>query len=188
MVYADLPGFHLSTTGRDQAAAAAHRLVAAPIVAVVASPLARATETASLVAAPHRLAVTIDEELTEWRLASRWAGVGWDDLEDEFPGELEAYLGDPSHLPFSPETLRELADRIAGCIESWHRRLPDGDLVFVSHQDPIRAATRLLVGDCLSAFHRSKPDHCSVTTLQRTGKGWERTGYWAPKPGSDDPS
>lgn len=185
VVYADLPGFHLSATGRAQAAATARHLAGAPLVAVVASPLARAAETASIVAVPHRMSVTIDEQLTEWRLARRWAGVRWSELPEAFPGELEAYLADPSHLPFSPESLMDLGNRIVTSVESWRRRLPDGDLLFVSHQDPIHAATRRLTGDGIGAFHESKPEHGSVTTLERAGTGWKRTGYWAPGRGSD---
>jgi broad specificity phosphatase PhoE len=180
VVYADLPGFHLSPIGRAQAAITATHLAAAPVVAIVTSPLARAAETAGIVAAPFRMAVTIDERLTEWHLAGRWAGVRWDALATSFPGELEAYLEDPSELPFSPESLHDLAIRITGCLESWSRQLPDGDLVFVSHQDPIHAAARRLTGEDFASFHHSKPAHGSVTTLDRAGSGWARTGYWAP--------
>ncbi|HEU4438315.1 MAG TPA: histidine phosphatase family protein, partial [Methylomirabilota bacterium] len=43
----------LSAAGREQAESAARLLAATPLAAVWSSPLARARETASLIAAPH---------------------------------------------------------------------------------------------------------------------------------------
>ena len=76
LVYADLPGFGLSESGRLQAKEAGRYLASSPVVAVWSSPLERAIETAHLIASRHRLRVRVDAELTEWHLSGRWAGVG----------------------------------------------------------------------------------------------------------------
>jgi broad specificity phosphatase PhoE len=74
-VYARLPGFRLSSEGAAEAARLAERLAGAPVVAVDASPLERAVETAEILARPHGLSVRTDNRLEEWSFWSRWAGV-----------------------------------------------------------------------------------------------------------------
>jgi broad specificity phosphatase PhoE len=66
VVYARLPGFHLSESGQADAKALADALASSPLGAVYASPLERATETAELLGAPHGLQVRPDERLLEW--------------------------------------------------------------------------------------------------------------------------
>lgn len=65
ILYGRLPGFHLSATGAAQAAAVADALADRDIVAVIASPLQRAQETAAPIAARHDLAVETDPDLIE---------------------------------------------------------------------------------------------------------------------------
>lgn len=172
VVYADLPGFDLSDLGRRQAEAAAERLADCPVVGVWASPLLRALRTAEPIAAAHRLPVRVDDGLVEWGLASRWAGVGWDHLDDPFPGELGAYLEHPDDLPFSPESLDALAERVSAVAE---RLATDhGDVVLVSHQDPIHAAVRRLTGAGFAAYHEAKPGHAEIISLRPEADRWER--------------
>ena len=65
ILYGRLPGFHLSEMGRAQAEAVADALADRDIVAVIASPLQRAQETAAPIAAKHGLPVDTDPELIE---------------------------------------------------------------------------------------------------------------------------
>lgn len=168
-VYADLPGFDLSAEGRRQAADLAVLLSERPIAAVWSSPLLRALRTAEAVATSHRLPIRVHPDLVEWRLLSRWRGHRWLDLPSSFPGELEAYLADPTILPFSAEDLVELARRVAAVASS--EVGTRGDVVIVSHQDPIQAATRLLTGAGFHAFHQDKPRHAEPIFLQ-PGTPW----------------
>jgi len=181
LVYADLPGFGLSTRGRQEATAAAERLDAADVV--ITSPLQRATETAAIVAAVHGVEIVVDDDLSEWRLLRRWRGHRWEDLAVEFPGELAAYLGHPWDLPFSPESLEDLAIRTTGAIRRW-RSESTGSLVIVSHQDPIQASRLSLAGRPLARFQDDKPGHGSLIEL-RAGPGsieapWLERSSWAP--------
>ena len=181
IVYADLDGFALSELGRTQAALAARRLPQGSTV--VASPLGRALETAEIIAAKTGSVVTIDDDLTEWRLGRRWAGRVWDSLDEEFPGELSAYLEHPTELPFSPESLDEVAARTAGAVRR-HRKATDGPLVAVFHQDPIQAARLALTGAPLSDLQLDKPGHAAVITLETRPSGpWIERELWAPDQG-----
>ena len=178
IVYADLPGFPLSSLGRQQAAKSAERLP--DHATVVTSPLDRAVETATIIAEQRNGRLIVDDSLTEWGLATRWAGHPWDALDDVFPGELTAYLEHPVHLPFSPESLASLANRMAGAV-SKYRALTDGPLVVVSHQDPIQAARLSLTGRRLADLNRDKPQHASVIELEACPTGsWIECAMWAP--------
>ena len=60
ILYGRLPGYRLSDKGRAQAEAVADALADNDIVAVIASPLERAQETAAPIAARHNLTVETD--------------------------------------------------------------------------------------------------------------------------------
>lgn len=180
VVYADLPGFSLSPAGRAQAAASGKYLLARSPQAVISSPLDRALETAQAIAETVGVEPTTDERLVEWGLSARWAGVRWDDLPEVFPGEVEAYLATPHDLAFSPESIDQVADRMASAVDS----LDDGglkDAVIVSHQDPVQALRVRLVGGARESFTSGKPGHAAVITLERDAAGWTEVGYWEPE-------
>lgn len=170
IVYAALPGFHLSADGRRQADAVADRLRARPIVRIVSSPLDRAIETASPLAERFGLPITVDLDLTEWRMLDRWAGHTWEALSATFPGEVDAYLSDPTNLDFTDESLGDLAERCAFAV--LRHATPDGDTVFVSHQDPVEALTRRLTSSTLDNFHTNKPAHGDVRSLVSNSTRW----------------
>lgn len=181
MVYAGLPGFGLSDLGWWQAEAAADHLARLDVVGVVASPLQRAVETAAVIAGPHRVAVGTDVRLREWDLGDRWAGRRWEVLPAEFPGELEAYLADPTNLPFSSESLADLARRVAEAAEdAWNAQPCPGHVVLVAHQDPIEAGRRRLIGRGFDDFHAAKPAHAEVVSLVPGGSAWREIAVWSP--------
>jgi len=179
IVYADLQQFGLSTIGFSQARATAAYLAERPIRAVCSSPLTRASQTARAIAEPHQLDVEIVDQLTEFGLSSRWRGVRWEDLEELFPGEVDAYLDHPWDLPFSPESLDEMSDRMDETIRRLMEDHPGGELVVVSHQDPVQVARLSLTSAGFSSFSSDKPDHAEVITLE-PGTPWRETARWAP--------
>lgn len=184
VVYAARSGFGLSELGWRQAEAAADHLAGLDVVAIVASPLQRAVETAAAIASPHHVAVHTDARLREWELGDRWAGRPWEVLPAEFPGELEAYLADPTNLTFSSESLADVAARMAEAAEAaWSSRPRPGHVVLVGHQDPIEAGRRELCGSGLEDFHAAKPGHAGIVTLVPDGDGWQELDVWTPDTG-----
>jgi broad specificity phosphatase PhoE len=179
VVYASLPGFGLSETGVSQAKEVGRYLRSAPIVAVWSSPLERAIATAEPIATHHDLPIRIDTELIEWKMADDWAGIRWDDLPAQRPGELEAYLAHPDDLPFASEPLSALATRMRQAIASIAGR-HDGDVVIVSHQDPVQAARLSLTGRDLAGQQLDKPQHGTVITL-KPGNPWTELTAWTPE-------
>ncbi|MDE0122526.1 MAG: histidine phosphatase family protein [bacterium] len=179
LVYASLPGFRLSPRGVRQTRQAGCHLAGRPLGAVWSSPLERARQTAENLAVPHSLEVGVLPELVEWGLMDRWAGHRWEEIPELFPGEMEAYLQHPSDLAFAPETLPELADRIATAVRQAEATVSDGEVAVVGHQDPIQAGRLLLTGRSLTELFRDRPEHCSVITL-RPGDPWTEIGVWSP--------
>lgn len=180
LVYADLPGFHLSDLGREQAGSAAAHLGGSTVDAIVCSPLDRARETAAPIAHALALTVEIDDRLTEWGLSSRWAGVPWADLDHHFPGEIAAYTRTPHDLPFSPESIAAVAQRMEAAVADLGARHPGGTAVVVSHQDPVQALRLGLRGLDLAALNTDKPGHACVITLERSAGEWRETASWLP--------
>lgn len=185
VVYAALPGFGLSERGRAQAKDVARYLRSAPVTAVWSSPLQRAVETAEPIARAHDLPIRVADDLIEWKMADDWAGIRWEALPTERPGELEAYLEHPLDMPFAKESLTNLAQRMRTAliaIAADH----DGDVVVVSHQDPVQAARLSLTGNDLAGQHTDKPMHGTVITL-RPGTPWTELTSWSPEQGPEFP-
>ncbi|MDH3307048.1 MAG: histidine phosphatase family protein [Acidimicrobiia bacterium] len=179
VVYGRLPHYGLSDRGRRQAADAGRYMASRAVVAVWSSPLQRALETGAAIAAPHQLPVRVHEGLSEWRLADAWEGLAWDDLPTLRPGELETYLSRPWDLPFSDESLDELTDRMMETLRELNDRHPEGDIVVVSHQDPVQVVRLELSGKAPVLLHTDKPQHATVYSL-RPGSSWSEAASYTP--------
>lgn len=177
LVYARLAGFGLSDLGHTQASQAAAYLAPRPIVAVWSSPLQRALETAQAIAGAASVPVRVHPDLTEWKLADSWAGIAWDDLPAERPGQLERYLEKPWDLDFASESLDQLAARIATTVEALAARHPEGDVVAVSHQDPVQAGRLRMTGRSLQELAVDKPGHATVLSFRRADE-WDEVARW----------
>ncbi len=178
VVYAGLPGFPLTDKGVAQAREAGVHLAPRPIVAVWSSPLERTVQTAAEIAAHHEVEVRTDQIFAEWRLADRWAGERWEDIPS---AEKEAYLSTPWDLPFAPESLAEMGDRMRSGVERVSEHA-GGDVVIVSHMDPIQAARLALLGLALEDFLLGRPSHAETISFV---PGWSETERWTPSVTSD---
>lgn len=179
VVYGSLPVFGLSTLGVEQARKVGRYLGPRAVVAIWSSPLERSLRTAEEIAARSGVPVRVDADLTEWTTIDRWRGHPWGEIPAKFPGELEAYLEHPHSLAFGDETLDQLADRMAGVARRLDAVHPHGDVVIVSHQDPIQAARLRLIGAPIAQLHSDKPGHGAVVTL-RPGTTWTEETVWSP--------
>lgn len=174
-----ITGFGLSPHGLDQARRVGRYLGPRALVAIWSSPMEHCLRTAEEIAARGGVPVRVDPDLKEWSIAERWQGHQWSALAGEFPGELEAYLDRPDHLEFADESLTDLADRVARVARRLDELHPHGDVVMVSHQDPIQAARLLLTGSALEGLHDDKPASGAVVTL-RPGVTWIEETVWRP--------
>src|SRR5579859_6703077 len=74
-----LPGIHLTDTGKQQAERLADALAVLPISAIISSPLERARETAKIIAQPRQLPIQLEADLMDINVG-HWAGQDHDEL------------------------------------------------------------------------------------------------------------
>jgi probable phosphoglycerate mutase len=138
VIYAGLDGYGLSELGSSQAAAVGEVFRDAGVVALYASPLDRAMQTAGAIADVTGLPIRPDERLYEWKHWQQWAGMTWDELRTKGRDAWEAYQRDPGSVT-SGESLAELGDRVESWLGDVRREHADGLVVGVSHLEPLRA-------------------------------------------------
>jgi probable phosphomutase (TIGR03848 family) len=158
------PGLHLADAGREQATAAAGRIAELDrLDAVYASPLERARETASPIAAARQQKVRIDRGLLECDFGD-WTG-----------GELRKLMKLPEWgtVQRAPSTFRfpngesfsEMQHRIVSAIDRLRAAHSGGTIVCVSHADPIKAAVAHALGTHLDLFQRIVISTCAVSII-----------------------
>lgn len=161
ILYGCLPGYRLSDTGARQAELVAGHLADRDVVAVVASPLLRAQQTAEPIAARHGLAARSDEGLVE-------AGNVFEGYRVSVGGGV---LRRPRYWPklrnpFRPswgEPYRDIASRMAAAVHRARERATGHEVVCVSHQLPIWTVRQYLTGRRL--WHDPRRRQCSLASL-----------------------
>ena len=143
----------LTETGIAQALALAEQLADEPIDAVYSSDLARAHDTARLIADAHGLHVETLPELRE-RDFGTWEGLTDDEVFERFPQARTGSWGDA-------ETREELEARILTAISRIASRHPDGRVLVVTHGGPLRA---LIPESVIDGDDRSIPN-CHLIRL-----------------------
>lgn len=143
VLYARLPGFFLSETGREQARSAGDYLSKRPITALYASPMERAQQTAEIIAGAHSadLSIQTDENLHE--ILTPYEGASHDDMAKinyEFYDDLEP--------PY--ETPADIRRRIRAFIASARHRHPGDEVIGVTHGDNLVVMFLYAIG---------KPEH-----------------------------
>lgn len=152
IIYSGLAGYGLSDLGRQQASAMAESLRNAGVVAVYASPLDRAVETAGAIGTATGCDVRHDIRLHEWRHWAQWAGMTWDELRTKGRDAWDAYQSDPASVT-SGESLAELGDRMGSWLDDVRRDHDSGLVVAVSHLEPLRTIVLRLLGRSASELH-----------------------------------
>ena len=137
---ADLP---LDGVGRQQAQALAARLQNETLHAIYSSPLARARETAEVVAALHGLPITFDDRLMERNLG-RWTGLTGDEANEQFPERANSdwrVTGPPGG-----ESHEALATRAVQAFDGIVAAHPDQAVAVISHGGTLSAYLVHLLG------------------------------------------
>ncbi len=153
--------------GRTQAEAAAERIatLGKPPVAVYASPLERAVETARPIASKFGLRVRIDKGLLECDFGD-WTGKSLRLLARRREWRTVQLLPASFRFP-GGESFAEMQMRMVDTLDRLAGRHRGGTFVAVSHADPIKAAVAATAGVPLDLFQRLVVSPCSVTALVR---------------------
>ena len=136
----------LSDEGRQQARRLADRLGELPVAAVYASPLGRTMETASILAAPHRLEVQQRDGLREIS-HGHWEQLTRHEVEEKFPAEAAAWEEDPyTFAPEGGESGLAVTARALPALIEIVRRHEGSPVIVVSHKATIRLLLSSLLG------------------------------------------
>jgi broad specificity phosphatase PhoE len=179
VLYGRLPGYQLSRRGRAQAELLARHFAGTPLVAVLASPLERAQQTAAPIAAAHGLEVR-----TELRL------IETSNIFEGAAGNVAWYILRHPRLWWKLRNLRtpswgernvDMVERVHAVVDAARDEFAGHHVVLVSHHGPIWVA-RL-------AFERRRLAHwpgrrrctlASVTTLTFAGDQLAAVTYAEP--------
>jgi broad specificity phosphatase PhoE len=179
VLYGRLPGYSLSARGQAQAGLLARHFADVPLAAVLASPLERAQQTATPIAATHGLELRTDLRLIE--SSNVFEGVA---------GNVAWYILRHPKIWWQLRDLRapswgernvDMVERVHAVVDAVRDEFAGQHVVLVSHQAPIWVA-RL-------AFERRRLTHwpgwrrctlASVTTLAFDGEELVRVTYAEP--------
>jgi len=154
----------LTEIGLAQAGAAARRLRGCSAVAVVASPLRRAVQTADLVAAEIGVAVTVDEGLRETDFGD-WEGYTFAEVQHRWPDQLSAWLASPDVAPPAGESFVDTARRVRQARDRVLAAYGGHTVVVVSHVTPIKTLVRLALEAPSGTLYRMHLDLVSISEI-----------------------
>lgn len=166
--YGRLPGIHLSEIGRRQSESLGTFFVSRPIIAIVASPLERTQQTATLLglSLPH-VRIQIDERLLEVRIPPQYEGKP----------EKKGFVY-PIHSSQEAETPKEVQSRINSFIEEKIILHPGKEIIVVTHGDMIALYTSMAVYGDMSTLHDPYPNYGSITSLVYFGLDLREAWYF----------
>ncbi len=161
VLYGRLPGFGLSELGEQMAERAAEALADRDVTVVVSSPLERAQQTATPIAAKHALRITIDDRALE----------ATNVFEGQRVGVGDGILKNPKawrHLynPLTPswgEPYAEIAGRMRATVAAARSAARGHEAVVVSHQLPIWIAR--LDAENRRFVHDPRKRQCGLASL-----------------------
>jgi broad specificity phosphatase PhoE len=175
-----VPGPHLTAHGRVQAAHAAdlvHRIGRElwqdipRATTIVASPMVRAQETATVISRRLGRPITTDSRLAEANFGD-WEGLTAAQIDETWPGHLRAWHETGSTpIPGGGESIEMCGERLGEAMGSY---IADGvgrTIVIVSHAVSLRTVIGRAFGGPSSQWHRIRIAPASVSIIQFWGDG-----------------
>ena len=156
----------LNERGDEQARGVAQALTRYPIAALFSSPVARAVQTARLVAERLGLPITEEAGLTELAMGA-WEGRYWNELESD-QSRRSLYSHPLEARAPGGETLAEVQKRAVAAIENALAIQNHRPSVFVTHADVVRTVVAHYLNLRITDSQRLCIDHASLTIIELT--------------------
>lgn len=180
-------GIHLNERGREQATALGEALKDAPLAAIYSSPLERAVETATPIAAERGLEIQLIPDLMDTDVGE-WQAEELKKLR-KLP-EWKIVQQAPSRFIFpGGESFLACQARMVAVFESLAKKHADDEIVaVVFHADPVKLVLAYFLGMPLDTFQRLACDTASVSILHLGKNGAQVSGmnlkppFQLPKP------
>jgi broad specificity phosphatase PhoE len=156
----------LNQTGVAQARALGEALAEIAIDALYASPLARAFETARVLAEGRKRAVRAEEGLSDVDFGL-WQGMSKGKVKEDYPDLYSTWLTDP-HLVTLPrgETLFKVQKRSMAVLERAIESNPGKTIAIVSHRVVNKVILCGVLGLDLSRFWHMRQDTCAINRFE----------------------
>ncbi|WP_231390304.1 bifunctional RNase H/acid phosphatase [Nocardia sp. CNY236] len=156
----------LTEQGRHQASRAAERLsLEAGVAAVVSSPLARARETAQVVASALETSVEVHNGLIETDFGA-WEGLTFAETARRDPELHTRWLGDPATAAPGGESFDQVRERVDAARRDLVDRYPGTTVVVISHVTPIKTLLQLALDVGPSLLYRLHLDLASLSLAE----------------------
>lgn len=156
----------LSAEGRQQAEKTARFLTAEKISVAYTSPLARARETAQIIADPHHL-VPVNVDALQEVDVGRWEGKSWMEIESEQPEAYRKFVTDPSKYGYEGgENLAQVQQRVVPCIQQLMRDHLGQCILIVAHNVVNRTLLATLLNVPLARARGVDQDNCGVNLVR----------------------
>jgi probable phosphoglycerate mutase len=173
-------GRGLNRLGRAQAERLAERMRRNPPLAIIASDLERAVETAKIVSKACGVAVELEMDLREVDVGA-WTGKSYDEVAAAYPEEWAAWEAGLDIRRGGGETYAELAVRVGRGIDRIATRFEGarGRILVVSHGGAIKSWIAKLLGvspDGLRAL--AGVANAALTVVERDSRGRHRLHSW----------
>lgn len=179
ILYGRLPGYHLSELGRQMAERAAAYFADRDVALVMSSPLERARETSSPIAATLGLSVGVDDRLIEADNVFQGRPFGVGDGALRHPRSWW-HLRNPVK-PSWGEPYVEIARRMHDAMDAARAEAPGRQVVLVTHQLPIWVVR--LSAERRRYLHDPRRRECSlasVTSFEFSGDTLMTVSYAEP--------
>ncbi|NTW03138.1 MAG: histidine phosphatase family protein [Oscillochloris sp.] len=163
----------LNQRGRDQARYTAERLARLGANALYTSDIARAAETAEIIAKPLGLKPIPLPELREIDVG-KWEGLTPEELYRRYPDHMAEFERDPARtVRLGGESYTQLQARALIALDHIYQAHKHGDIIVaVSHGGTIRALLCHVIGLELANFGKMWLDNGSLTEIRYGSHGW----------------
>lgn len=171
--HTDVP---LSASGRRQAELAAQALSQEPISAVLSSDLARALETAQILAMPHQLSVQQTPDLRE-RAYGVWEGKTIDELAVTYPDLIARLRGGEWVTPDGAEEFEAFQNRVVSAIDTFVAGHEGETVLVASHGGPVKTFVGWVLSVPLEARGAMRTGNAAYSVILKRGARYILESY-----------
>ncbi len=158
----------LARLGVRQAELTRDFLAARAIDACFCSPLLRAVQTASIIAAPHGLSPAIHEGLTECDVG-HWEGLDWQTIRYLDAERYQQFMANPAVNGYAGgETFADVYRRGSAALEELWQQHPGKTILVVGHHIVNRTYLAGLLGLPLEQARLVTLDNCGISVVVRS--------------------
>ena len=159
----------LAALGVRQAEATRDFLAIRPIDHCYCSPLLRAVQTASIVAAPHGVSPQPVESLTECDVG-RWEGLDWQSIRGLDPEVYERFMANPGQFGYPDgESFGDVFRRVSTALEELLTSHAGEAILVVAHHVVNRTYLAGLLGLTPDQARQVTLDNCGISLVVREG-------------------